>query len=237
VSLNSDGIASSLEAVDLSAGYGGVPVVHDLNVRISAGELVALLGPNGAGKTTTMLTLAGYLAPIVGEVNMDGKKAALSVHKRARKGVAFITEDRAVFQTLTAAENLRLGAGTLEDAIEHVPELRPLLNRRAGLLSGGEQQLLALARALAGRPRFLLIDELSLGLAPLVVTRLLGAVRLAADSGVGVLFVEQYANRALTVADRAYVLQRGRVVASGTSQEIKERIGEVEGMYLSTHRE
>jgi len=223
----------ALASVNLTTGYNGSPVVHDVNIEIGAGELVALLGPNGAGKTTTMLALAGHLVAISGEVTVDGKRAVSSVHRRARGGVAFITEERAVFHTLTVAENLRLGAGTIDSALGYVPELQPLLNRRTALLSGGEQQLLALARALAGEPRFLLIDELSLGLAPIVVSRLLSAVREAADSGVGVLFVEQYANRALTIADRGYVMQRGRVVLSGSSQEIKDRIGEVEGMYLS----
>jgi len=223
-----------LSTLDLCAGYRRVPVVHDLNIEIAGGDVVALLGANGAGKSTTLKTIAGWLPPISGSIVVDGQAVKDSIHKRARRGVAYISEERAVFYTLSTLENLRLVKNGVEVGLEYMPELKPLLKRRAALLSGGEQQFLAIARALATKPRLLMIDELSLGLAPKIVDRLLVAIRRTADSGVGVLIVEQYAQRALDVADRVYVMRRGRVVASGTSSEVRGSISEIEGMYLSS---
>ena len=180
-----------LVAKDISAGYHGHPIVHDLNLTVNAGEVTVLLGPNGAGKTTTLLTLSGDLPQLGGEVWLDGKVTKAPLHRRAHAGLSFVTEERSVFMRLSVAENLRVGRTDVDRALELFPELRPLLRRRAGLLSGGEQQMLSLARALSRRPKILLIDELSLGLAPLVVVRLLDAVQRAAhDEGVGVLLVE-----------------------------------------------
>jgi branched-chain amino acid transport system ATP-binding protein len=150
-----------------------------------------------------------------------------------RQGLGFVPEERAVFTSLSAGANLRLRPGAAKGAIELFPELAPLLRRRAGLLSGGEQQMLTLGRALAADPKLLLIDELSLGLAPLVVARLLLSVRAAADRGVGVLLVEQHAGEALSVADRVVVLRRGRVALQGSSAELREHVGELESAYLS----
>nr|BFE61895.1 branched-chain amino acid ABC transporter permease/ATP-binding protein [Dactylosporangium thailandense] len=222
-----------IEARGLSAGYGDLAALRDLDLVVRPGEVVALLGPNGAGKTTTLLTLAGELKPLAGSVLWRGKPASARLHRRAREGMAFVPEERSVFMQLSAAENLRLGRGARSVALETFPELAPLLDRRAGLLSGGEQQILTLARALAGRPALLLADELSLGLAPLVVDRLLRAIRQAADDGLGVLLVEQQAARALEVADRAYVLRRGRVVAEGSSGELARDWPKLERSYLS----
>jgi branched-chain amino acid transport system ATP-binding protein len=222
-----------LEASGLFAGYGGVPVVHDLSLSVGSGEVVVLLGANGAGKSTTLRTLAGAIAPIGGEIRWQGKATRSPLHRRARNGLALVTEQRSVFMGLSAEANLRLGRGPVETALTLFPELSPLLKRRAGLLSGGEQQILTLARALAAEPAALLADELSLGLAPMVVRRLLAAVRGAADRGVGVLLVEQHAAQALAVADRGYVFRRGRVVMSGSADELRQNFDEIRDSYLA----
>lgn len=222
-----------LEACALSVGYGQIPVVRKLNLAVSSGEIVVLLGANGAGKTTTLMALAGLLMPSEGSVNMHGRPTRAALHERSRQGLAYVPEQRGVFRDLTTMENLRLGRGSPELALELMPELRALVDRRAGLLSGGEQQMLSLARALASRPAVLLCDELSLGLAPLIVQRLLKAIRLAAHEGVAVLLVEQHVRAALSVADRAYVMRRGAIQMSGTAQEIGSRLEEIESSYLS----
>jgi len=209
-------------------------VVRDLDLRVEAGEVVALIGPNGAGKTTTLLTLAGELEPLSGEVVFRGAVTRAPLFRRARRGMGFVTEERSVFMALTTEENLRIAGVSPADAIAVFPELRPLLRRTAGLLSGGEQQMLTLARAVARDPKLLLIDELSLGLAPLIVRRLLDTVRrVATERSTGVLLVEQHVPQALHIADRVYVMQRGRVVMSGTADEMHGRIDEVEATYLS----
>ncbi|OHV44540.1 ABC transporter ATP-binding protein [Pseudofrankia sp. BMG5.36] len=229
-----DGETALLEASGLCAGYQGVPVVRDLDLTVRPGEVVALLGPNGAGKTTTLLTLAGGLRAVSGTVLADGTPTRAPLHRRAARGLALVTEERSVFMNLSTAENLRVGRCDIGRALSLFPELRAKLKTPAGLLSGGEQQMLTLARALARRPRLLLADELSLGLAPLAVARLLRAVRAAADEdGVGVLLVEQHVTKVLEVADRAYVLRRGRVELSGTAAELRGRLAEVEGSYLA----
>jgi len=226
-------VTTLIEARDLSAGYGSLAAVRDLNLTVEAGEVVALLGPNGAGKTTTLLTMAGALPPISGQVLLDDTPTKASLNRRAKRGLALVPEERSVFMKLSAADNLRLGRGPRQKALALFPELEPLLRRKAGQLSGGEQQILTLARALAGEPRVLLADELSLGLAPLVVKRLLRAVREAADRGVGVLLVEQHAQQALQLADRAYVLRRGRVELHGSASELLEKLPEIEQSYLA----
>jgi len=222
-----------VEAEGLAAGYGSVVVVRDLDLRVRAGEVVALLGPNGAGKSTTLLTLSGALPPLGGAVRWNGAATKAALHARARQGLGLVTEERSVFMRLTARENLRVGCRDIAPALELFPELKPRLDVKAGLLSGGEQQMLTLARALARRPSLLLADELSLGLAPLVVNRLLSAVREAADDGVGVLLVEQHVSKVLDIADRVYVLRRGRVELAGKADELRGRLAEIESSYLS----
>jgi sulfate-transporting ATPase len=216
----------------LSAGYGELAAVRDLDLTLHAGEVVALLGPNGSGKSTTLLTLAGELPPLAGRVAYLGRSRDDPLHRRVRAGLGFVPEERSIFQSLSVAANLRLGPGPSDVAVDLFPELRPLLGRRAGLCSGGEQQILSLARALAARPRLLLVDELSLGLGPLVVQRLLGALREAADDGMAVLLVEQHAGQALRVADRACVLNRGRVVMDCASGDVVADPGALERAYL-----
>jgi branched-chain amino acid transport system ATP-binding protein len=223
-----------LEARSLSAGYDGQPVVRDLDLLVHEGEIVAVLGPNGAGKTTTLLTLAGELSPVSGETLMFGVPTRRPLYRRARQGLSLITEDRSVLMGMSVADNLRLGHGSVDRALEVFPELREHLHRRAGLLSGGQQQMLTLARALARAPRILLADELSLGLAPLMVERLLDRVRVAAkERGVGVLLVEQHVSKALDLADRAYVLGHGRLALEGPASEVRGRSHELERAYLA----
>ena len=220
-----------LEVRGLTAGYGDVPVVHGIDLRVGAGEVVALLGPNGAGKTTTLLALGGVL-PSTGEVRYDDRPLTGPLHRRARRGLGLITEERAVFRQLSTRTNLALGAGGVDGALEVFPELDRLLDRKAGLLSGGEQQMVVLARALAARPRLLLVDELSLGLAPMMVARLLTALGEAAADGMSVLLVEQHARQALEVAARAYVLLRGAIELEGTGADLLARLPEIERTYL-----
>ncbi|HEX2384691.1 MAG TPA: ABC transporter ATP-binding protein [Acidimicrobiales bacterium] len=223
-----------LEAKGLSAGYGKMAVVREIDLRVDAGEVVALIGANGAGKTTTLLTLAGELAPFAGEVWFRGRPTRAPMHVRCRNGLGFITEERSVIMDMSVADNLKLARVLPQDALEFFPGLERVMNRRAGLCSGGEQQMLSLARALGRHPTLLLADELSLGLAPIIVTNLLAAVRAAANErGVGVLLVEQHVRQALQIADRVYVMERGRIVLSGTSGEVFGQLDKIEAAYLA----
>ncbi len=224
-----------LTARGASAGYGARPVVHELDIEVHPGEVVALLGANGAGKTTTLRMLAGVLATSTGSIDLRGQPTRAPLHRRARSGVSYVTEERSIFRGLTTEQNLRLGRGGVDGAVELVPQLERLLARRAGVLSGGEQQMLTLARSLASNPSVLLADELSLGLAPMIVQRLFAEVRRAADErGTGVLLVEQQVRSVLNYCDRAYVLRRGRIVMSVTAAEFAVRLDEIEEAYLGT---
>jgi branched-chain amino acid transport system ATP-binding protein len=213
-----------LAAHGLVAGYGGASTLHGVDLEVRAGEVVALLGPNGAGKTTTLRALSGLLPTVAGQVEALGAPVDGKPHRLARRGLALVPQDRAVLASLTVAENLRL-AGDPDVALAAFPQLEPLLGRRAGRLSGGEQHLLALARAVAGRPRLLLVDELSLGLAPRAARHALHTVRQLADAatGAGALVVEQHPRLALEIADRAVVLTRGKVMFEGPAHELASR--------------
>jgi branched-chain amino acid transport system ATP-binding protein len=224
---------SVIRTGNLSVGYGSVAVVTQLNLQVGAGEIVALLGPNGAGKTTTLLTLAGVLTPIEGTIDFLEKPLRGPLHVRAKRGMMLVTEERAIIRRLTVRENIRLAGVDSASVFGVFPELDRLARRRAGLLSGGEQQMLALGRAIAAMPKLLLVDELSFGLAPLVVERLTQALRHAADKGAAVLLVEQHAALALASSDRGYVLARGQIQLTGNSPELLGRFDEIEQSYLT----
>jgi branched-chain amino acid transport system ATP-binding protein len=231
-----------LEVEGLRAGYRGLTVVRGIDITVEAGEVVALLGANGAGKSTTLLTISGLAEQQGGDVRLGGVSLSKQhAAARARAGLAHVTEDRSLFTKLTTLENLRLGGhgdlARLEELLELLPPLRPLLNRQSGSLSGGEQQMLALARALMAGPKVLLVDELSLGLAPLIVRRLLENIRQLADGGLGVLMVEQHVEQALRIADRVMVLARGRVSFEGAARELAGQRDRLAAAYLGADEE
>jgi len=227
-----------LDVEGLTAGYDGVPVVRNVDLHVDAGEVVAMLGPNGAGKTTTLLAISGIVPLLAGTIRAIGEPASVRrPYRTARRGVAHVPEDRALFFGLSGRENLRLGSrgdhGAIALAIEFFPALEPHLGRRAGLLSGGEQQMLALARALVSRPKLLMVDEMSLGLAPIIVERLIPILREVAEkTGAGVLLVEQHVHIALQVADRAYVMNHGEIELEGRADEIASATERLQASYL-----
>ncbi len=223
-------MTSLLQLTNVEARYGAVKALHGVSLQVGEGELVAVLGANGAGKTTTLRAISGTVRRD-GEVVFAGKKLPRRAEATARAGIAHVPEGRGTFMELTVWDNLRLGAytrrgGLKEDAqrvFEFFPRLGERRDQQAGTLSGGEQQMLALGRAMMARPRLLLLDEPSLGLAPLVVREIFGALeRMKGEDGMAVLVVEQNARIALRAAQRAYVLEVGRVVVEGASEELQQ---------------
>ena len=209
----------------LNSGYGRITVLHDVSLEVAAGEMVALVGSNGAGKTTLLRAISGVQPITGGSVSFDGRPIhALSPHARVRAGIVQVPEGSQVFEPLAVADNLRLGAWTRRDAeidrdLDGVyatfPALAEKRNIAAGALSGGQQQMLAIGRALMARPKLLLLDEPSMGLAPMLAEQILANVAALKARGLTVLLVEQRANAALAIADRAYVLETGRITLSG----------------------
>jgi branched-chain amino acid transport system ATP-binding protein len=235
-------VISLLKVEKVTVKYGVIPAVRELELEVGRGQIVALLGANGAGKTTTLKTIVGVLRPARGRIFYDGKDiTSLPAPQRVRLGIALVPEGRGIFNRLTVRENLLLGAyhrrdqgGVLQD-LEEVYRLFPRLKERenqiAGTLSGGEQQMLAIGRGLMSRPRLMLLDEPSLGLAPLVVRELYTLIRRIRESGVTILLVEQSAPMAIGVADYVYVLETGMVKIAGTPREV-ESLEEVKKVYL-----
>jgi branched-chain amino acid transport system ATP-binding protein len=218
----------SLEGVD--AGYGGLQILSGLSLEVGEGEVVALIGANGAGKTTTLRAISGVLKPTAGTISFDGERIdGKGSHTIVSAGIVQVPEGRELFSSLTVDENLKMGAITqprssIAESRAMVEEMFPILAERrgqvAGTLSGGQQQMLAIGRALMAKPRLLMLDEPSLGLAPLLVQQVFDTVRTVTESGVTVLIVEQNAAQVLALADRAYVMESGEVVMEGAGVEM-----------------
>lgn len=220
-----------LEVEDLVVRYGAIEALHGLSLRVERGQIVTLIGGNGAGKTTTLRTISGLLRPAKGRIAFEGKSiGGLPPHEIVRLGIAQSPEGRGIFPNLTVDENLDLGAYQRKDhaevandrerALTLFPRVRERLTQLAGTLSGGEQQMVAMSRALMARPRLLLLDEPSLGLAPQIVKTIFGVIREIKASGTTILLVEQNAHMALDVADVGYVLEVGKIVMSGPGKEL-----------------
>jgi branched-chain amino acid transport system ATP-binding protein len=228
---------SILECDHVSCGYDGLAVVRDVSFALEPGEVLAILGPNGAGKTTLLLTLAGFLPVISGSIRFDGSTTKGSAREMNRAGLVLVPDSRALFTQLTANETLALAARhgglTRDEVYEIFPSLRARAKLKVGMLSGGEQQMLAVARALVQGPRALLIDEMSMGLAPIVVETLMPTVRTVADhAGAAVILVEQHVGLALDVADRAIVLVHGEVTLAGAAPDLRADSGALDAAYL-----
>ncbi|MEI2819177.1 MAG: ABC transporter ATP-binding protein [Marmoricola sp.] len=220
---------SLLEVDDIEVRYGAIRALKGMSFHVDEGEVVALLGANGAGKTTTQKTVSGMMKPSLGEIRFDGMRIdGLAAHELIHLGICHVPEGRRVFPRMSVAENLEMGAfrfkkadqAVLDRVFELFPRLNERINQMAGTLSGGEQQMLAIGRALMGKPRLLLLDEPSMGLAPLIVAQIFEIVKEINADGVTVLIVEQNAAQALALADRGYVLETGEIVLEGTGQDL-----------------
>lgn len=227
----------ALELRGVSAGYGRIEVVHDLDIAVPAGSVIALLGPNGAGKTTTLAAIAGTIPLMSGDVLLDGRSiAGLSTYERTRSGLVLVPEGRSVFPSLSVEDNLELvvraatsDSRTRAERLAEVWDIFPRLNerreQRAGTLSGGEQQMLALSRAFLSSARVLMMDEISMGLAPVLVESLFDAVQKLRERGKTIVLVEQFLTYALRFADLCYVLGRGRIQFVGDAGEMRAGAG------------
>lgn len=223
-------MSTLLSVNDINVYYGAIHAIKGISFEVGEGEIVTLIGANGAGKTTTLNTVAGLLHPKTGSVEFDGENLGTTPgHKIVSKGLALVPEGRRVFLQMSVEENLEMGAftqanSTIEPGLEKVYELFPRLKERrrqiAGTLSGGEQQMLAMGRALMSRPKLMMLDEPSMGLAPILVEQIFDIIKSMHKAGTTILLVEQNAQMALSVADRGYVLETGKIVATGTGKEL-----------------
>jgi branched-chain amino acid transport system ATP-binding protein len=218
-----------LEVDDIEVRYGAIRAIKGISFHADAGEIVALLGANGAGKTTTQKTVSGMLRPSQGEIRFEGQRIdGIPAHELVSRGICHVPEGRHVFPRMTVEENLEIGAfrfktidrSEIDKVLDLFPRLRERFHQQAGTLSGGEQQMVAIGRALMGKPRLLLLDEPSMGLAPIIVQQIFQIIREINDTGVTVLLVEQNAAQALALANRGYVLQTGELVLEGTGTEL-----------------
>jgi branched-chain amino acid transport system ATP-binding protein len=236
---------SFLEVENLTVCYGAIQALHGISLRVEQGEVVALIGGNGAGKTTTLRTISGLLRPTAGRIEFDGQSIdGTAPHQIVCRGLVQVPEGRGIFANLTVEENLQMGAYARSDraairkdydrALDLLPRLRERLQQSAGTLSGGEQQMLACARALLARPRLLMLDEPSLGLAPQMVQRVFEVIREIASAGTTILLVEQNAGMALKTAHRAYVIEVGEILMDGPASELAQS-DEVRKAYLGGH--
>jgi branched-chain amino acid transport system ATP-binding protein len=231
-----------LSCSELSVGYGKVVVARDIELSVAPNQILAVLGPNGAGKTTLLRTFAGLLRPQLGAISLDGDPVKrISARRMNAAGIVLVPDSRALFTELTPLENLSLAAkrgsgkraATVDEVLDLFPQLRTRSRVRTGMLSGGEQQMLAVARALVQRPRVLLIDEMSMGLAPVIVESLMPLVRQVADeTGAAIILVEQHVHLALEVADDAMVLVHGEVTLTGSAVDLLSRSSALESAYL-----
>lgn len=236
----------SLRVEGLNVFYGDSQALWNVDLEIPTGGLVSLVGANGAGKTTLMRAIVGLTSARSGSVDMDGVQIlTLAPEQRVQQGIALVPEGRRLFKGLTVEENLHIGAyarrdrgaiaGDLEKVVGYMPDLKPLLGRLAGDLSGGQQQMCAVGRALMARPQVLLVDEMSLGLAPVIVDQIADTLqRINRESGISILIVEQDVDLSLSITQTAYVLETGHVVASGTSTELRNR-DDIQAAYLGLH--
>jgi branched-chain amino acid transport system ATP-binding protein len=233
-------MSAAIEMRGVTAGYGRVTALRDVDLTLEVGSVAALLGPNGAGKTTLLRTLAGLVRPSAGTVHVHGEAVTRrAVHSRVRSGLCLIPEGRGIFPSLTVRDNLRLQASSradeedgIERALDAFPALRGRLATRAGSLSGGQQQMVALSRCFVSRPSVVALDEVSMGLAPRVIDEIFAALRRLADEGVALLIVEQYVTRALAMSDTVHLINRGRLTFSGRPDEVDEE--RVVAGYLGT---
>lgn len=228
-----------LDIQALSAGHAGIPVVRGLDLRVTTGGVIALLGPNGAGKTTVLLTAAAVLPPIAGTISMFGRPTGgRTADALARDGLALVPDDRALFGSLTTEENLtvvrRRNALRVEEILDIFPALAARRKVPAALLSGGEQQMLSIGRALLNRPKLLLVDEMSMGLAPEIVRTMLPVLRSAAAEGAGILLVEQHVSLALSIADEAIVIVHGSPTLRAAAAELRADPTKLETAYLGS---
>ncbi|MDI3323740.1 ABC transporter ATP-binding protein [Pontibacterium granulatum] len=219
-----------LRIENVNTHYGPIQALHDVSIEVKQGEIVTLIGANGAGKTTLMMTICGDPQATTGSVQFDGEEISnLQTASIMQKGLAIVPEGRRVFSGMTVEENLAMGgyfrtkaeaAETMEHVLELFPRLRERFSQRAGTMSGGEQQMLAIGRAMMSRPRMILLDEPSLGLAPIIIQQIFEIIQKLRDEGVTIFLVEQNANQALRIADRGYVLEHGHVVLEGSGQDL-----------------